>query len=80
MFANGYWFLYYLWRLTHVMSKVEKLCTEYLLAIRIGLLLLSCSFPVLFVSVCIVMFFVIIFLFSTCSFPAYFLGFQIFFL
>jgi len=79
MFAGGYWFLYYLWRLTHVVSKVEKLHTKYLLAKWTGLLLLSCSFPTLFVWASVVLFFVIVFLFSTCSFPACCLGFQFFF-
>jgi hypothetical protein len=78
MFASGYLFLYCLWRLTHVVSKVEKLHTKYLLAKRTSLLLLLCSFPVLFVWVCIVLFFVDVFLFSTCSFPTCCLGFHFF--
>ncbi len=43
MFAGGYWFFLFFWRLTHVVPKVEKLHTKYLLKKRIGLLLLSCS-------------------------------------
>ncbi len=62
-----------LWWLTHVVSKVEKLHTKYLLIKRMGLLLLSCSFLALFVSICVVMFFVVVFLFFTCC-----LGFQFF--
>jgi hypothetical protein len=52
--------------LTHVVSKVEKLHNEYLLVKKMGLMLLSCSFPVLFVLVCVVLFFVVVFLFFTC--------------
>jgi hypothetical protein len=46
MFAHGYWCVYYLWQLTCCV-KGWKLHTKYLLAKRIGLLLLSCSFPTL---------------------------------
>ncbi len=64
-------FVYILfWQFTHVVSKVEKLHTKYLFTKRTKLLFLSCSFPVLFVSVCIILFFVVVFLFSTCSIPA----------
>jgi hypothetical protein len=68
MFVSGYWFFYCFWRLTYVVSKVEKLHTEYLLAKKASLLFLSCSFLVLFVWVCVVLLFVIVFLFFTCSF------------
>ncbi len=62
------------------MSKVEKLHTKYLLTKKTSLLFLLCSFLVLFVWVCVVLFFVIVFLFSICSFPTYYLfGFPIFF-
>jgi len=43
MLANGYLFLYYFWRLTHVVSEVEKLYIEYLLSKKTCLLLLLCS-------------------------------------
>jgi hypothetical protein len=59
--------------LTHVVSKVEKLHIEYLLAKWTCLLLLSCSFPTLFVWVCVVLLFIIVSLFSTCC-----LGFSFF--
>jgi len=36
MFACGYWFLCFFWRLTHVVSTVEKLHTEHLLTKRNG--------------------------------------------
>jgi hypothetical protein len=65
----GYIFIYCFWQLTHVVLKVEKLHTKYLLTKRTSLLLLSCSFPVLFVSVCVVQFLVVVFLFTTCSIP-----------
>jgi hypothetical protein len=60
-------------------SKVEKLHTKYLLTKKTSSLLLSCSFHVLFVSVCVVLFFVIVFLFSTCSILACCLGFHFYF-
>jgi hypothetical protein len=74
MYVGGYLFLYYFWRLTCVVSKDEK----YLLAKRMGLLLLSCSFPALFISSCIVLFFFVVFLFYTCLIPICCLGFFFF--
>jgi len=41
-------FLYCFWQLTHVVSKVEKLHTKYLLTKRMNLFLLLCSFLALF--------------------------------
>jgi hypothetical protein len=74
MFVGRYWFLYYFWQLAYVVSKVEKLHTEYLFTKRTSLLLLLCSFLALFVWVCVVIFFVIVFLFFICSFPGCCLG------
>ncbi len=79
MYACGYLFIYYFWQFTHVVSKVEKLHTKYLFTKNMGLLFLSCSFHVLFVLVCIVLFFVVVFLFSTCSIPTCCLDFLFFF-
>jgi len=67
------------WRLTHVVSKVEKLHTKYLFIKRTNLLLLSSSFLALFVYFYVVLLFVVVFLLSTCSFPIYCLGFQFFY-
>jgi hypothetical protein len=36
MYVGGYLFLYYFWELIHIVSKVEKLHTEYLLTKRMG--------------------------------------------
>ncbi len=60
------------------MSKVEKLHIEYLLEKKTSLLVLSCSFSMLFVWVCVVMLFIIVFLFFTYSFLACCLGFRFF--
>jgi hypothetical protein len=76
MYKCGHLFIYCFWRLTHVVLKVEKLHTEYLLAKRMSLLLLSCSFPMLFVSICVVIFLVVVFLFTTSSIPTCCLGFH----
>jgi hypothetical protein len=77
MYVGRYLFLHCFWQLTHVMSKVEKLHTEYLLAKRMGLFLLSCSFFALFVSICVVLFFIVVFLFSICLTPICCLGFHL---
>jgi hypothetical protein len=62
------------------MLKVEKLHIEYLLAKKTSLLLLLCSFPTLFVWVCIVSIHChCLFLFSTCSFFALLFAFPTFF-
>jgi len=64
----------------HMLCQRLKSCTPNICLQRgMGLLFLSCSFPMLFVWVCVVLFFVIVFLFSTCSFLAYCLGFWFFF-
>jgi hypothetical protein len=76
MYVVGYLFLYCLWQLTYVVSKVEKLHTKYLLTKRTCLLLLSCSFLTLFVLVCVVLFFIVV-LFFTCSFLICCLGFHL---
>jgi hypothetical protein len=74
------WILVYiLFLVIDIVSKVKKLHTKYLLAKRMDLLLLLCSFLVFFIWVCIVLLFVIVFLLSTCSFLVCCLGFQFFF-
>jgi hypothetical protein len=59
-------------------SKVEKLHTKYLLTKRMGLFFLSHSFLELIVPICVVLFFIVVFLFSACSIPVYCLGFHFF--
>jgi hypothetical protein len=54
------------------MSKVEKLQVQHLLTKRMSWFLLSCSFPMLFVWVCIVLLSIIVSLLSTFSFPMLF--------
>jgi hypothetical protein len=49
LFVDSQWLYIVFWWLTHVVPKVEKLHTEYLLAKKMGCVLLLCSFPMLFV-------------------------------
>jgi hypothetical protein len=61
-----------------LLAKVEKLHIKYLLTKKTSLLILLCSFSTLFVWVCVVLLFIVVFIFFTCSFPAYCLSFCFF--
>jgi hypothetical protein len=62
----------------HMLCQRLRTCTPYICSQKGWV---WCFYHVhLFVWVCIVLFFVIVFLFATCSFPTYYLGFRFYFI